>query len=75
MGIHLHTYTVKFTGPGKIPFFCGKHTHDTNRVFCPEEKKLSRKIICLRLSENTTTSHEKEHNKNALNIKIKPKTE
>ena len=85
---HLHsTYKVKSTRPGKIPFFFrGKHTRatqaelfgrKTNRVFfVPKTENIGEKIIyAAPMSENTTPPHEKEHNKNTLNVCTKLKTE
>ena len=59
----LHTYG-EFERPEKTPFIRGKHTHATQtKFFAPKTENLEDKITCLCMSEDTTPSHEKEHNK------------
>ena len=54
--------------------FCGKHTH---RVFSlSKTENFQVKMICWRMSEDTTPSYEKEYNnENILKIRTKLKIE
>ena len=69
MMVVVYVHMIKPTKSVKIPSFCGKNTHATQiDFFVSEIENLKEKTICLRMSEDKTPLHEKEHNKNTLKM-------